>query len=115
MIPPTRREALVRKFIRLGRSLERALPGERPQAESEIAKLVNSSDRELLEIAATAAGDAELQMAAWLKDLASLPTGSTITREFPWIRVSLCLLPRPRGSFVLDAAAYPVAVSSRNQ
>jgi hypothetical protein len=108
MITPERRELLVRKFLRLGRSLEGALPGKEPRAESEMARLVSAFDRQLLEIAASATGDAELQLAAWLRDLASLPAGSTINKEFTWIRVSLQLLPRTRGSFVLDAPTYPI-------
>lgn len=99
---------LVRQFIRLGRSLERALPGERPRAEREMARLVSTFERELLQIATTAVDDMELQLAAWLRDLASLPTGTTISREFPWIRASLRMLPRPRGSYVLEDPAYPL-------
>lgn len=112
MIPHGRRESLVRKFIRLGRALEGALPGERPQAEARIGQLVGSYDRELLEIAATAAGDAELQLAAWLRDLASMPNGATIGKELSWIRVSMRLLPRPRGSFLLGRATYSVPLSA---
>ena len=105
---PARRELLVRKFVRLGRSLEGVLPGKEPRAESEMARLVSAYDRELLEIAASASGNAELQLAAWLRDLASLPVGSTITKEFSWIKVSLQRLPRPRGSFVLNAPTHPI-------
>jgi hypothetical protein len=108
MIPPSRRTIIVQKFIRIGRSLEQVLPGENPRAESEMASLVSKSDRDLLEIAATASDDVELQLANWLRDLASLPAGSTIRRELLWIRIRLNLLPRPRGSFVLDAPAYPI-------
>lgn len=108
MITPARRALLVQKFIRIGQSLERVLPGENPRAESEMARLVSDSDRDLLEIASTAAGDVELQLAQWLRDLASLPAGSTFTRELSWIRIRMSLLPRPRGSFVLDAPAYPI-------
>jgi hypothetical protein len=99
---------LVRKFIRLGRALEGVLPGEDPRAESEMGRLVSTFDRELLEISASAAGAPELQLAAWLRDLASLPAGSKITKDFSWIRVSLQLLPRPRGSFVLEPPTYPI-------
>lgn len=108
MMTPERRELLVRKFLRLGRSLEGVLPGKEPRAESEMARLVSAFDRELLEIAATAAGNAELQLAAWLRDLASLPAGSTINKEFTWIKVSFQLLPRTRGNFVLSAPTYPI-------
>lgn len=71
-----------------------------------MAKLVQSFDRELLQIAATANGDAELQLAAWLKNLASLPNGGESRPEYAWIRSCLNQLPRPRGSYLLEAAVF---------
>lgn len=82
--------------------MELALPGEFPRAESEMAKLVGRFDRELLQIAATAESGAELQLAAWLGNLASLPSGSARRSEYAWIRCALNQVPRPRGSCVLE-------------
>ena len=106
MMSPDKRRKIVRAFIQLGRVLELVVPGEIPSAENEMAMLVRTFDRELFHIAATAEGDEELQLAAWLKNLASLPNGSTGRSEYTWIRASLSLSPRPRGSGVLEAAVY---------
>lgn len=107
-MPPATRERLVREFIRLALPLVGASPGKKLRAESEMARLISTFDRELLQIAATTAEDPEFQMAAWLRNLASLPAGSTISRETARIRISLGLLPRPRGSFVLEHPVFPI-------